>query len=434
MASYIKRQKKDGSCSYRIRVCVGRDKHGKQITKYYNYKPKATTPRAIEKEIQQAASAFEEKAKQEKYLNIRKLTFEEFTETWKQDWARRNLTERIYQDYTTILTNAIFPEFGEKKLSEIKPMHVQAFVNAQEERGLSPKTVRQRFGVLNSVMKYAFRMEIIEANPCTRCELPKVKVDTKLHFFTPEQARRFLNDALTMEYEVPYGRRTRTDSDGNQYVVTGYTVLRHFPYQMQVYYNLAVYGAFRRGELVALTWEDVDFEERTISINKSASKLKGKQIIKEPKTVAGNRVIAVPDRCVDMLCELRREQLELSMKLGSAWEGKRGKNFDKNFVFITDTGGMMNLDTPSHTFKRIVENYNNKCEREEDKLPIIRLHDLRHTSATLLLAEGVDIETVSHRLGHSKASITLDVYGHALPEVDRSAAQKLDEMINTDCG
>lgn len=198
---------------------------------------------------------------------------------------------------------------------------------------------------------------------------------------------------------------------------------------MQVFLTLAIYGAFRRGELIALTWEDIDFKEGTVRINKAASRIKGAQIIKEPKTTSGNRVVALPQSCMNMLLDLKKEEIEHSMKLGTAWEGKRGKAFDENYVFVTATGRMMSLDTPTQSFKKILNNYNESCEREEDKLPLIRLHDLRHTTATLLLASGVDIETVSHRLGHSKASITMDVYGHAIPEIDKTAAQMLGNML-----
>lgn len=89
----------------------------------------------------------------------------------------------------------------------------------------------------------------------------------------------------------------------------------------------------------------------------------------------------------------------------------------------------MHLSTPTHKFIEILDMYNNSCTREEDKLPRIHLHDLRHTSATLLLSENTDIETVSHRLGHSKASVTLDIYGHALPAKDQQAADVLEAMF-----
>ena len=93
-------------------------------------------------------------------------------------------------------------------------------------------------------------------------------------------------------------------------------------------------------------------------------------------------------------------------------------------------GSRMDIDTPSHKFKKAIEYYNSTCTNEEDKLPLIHLHDLRHTSATLLLANHVDIETVSHRLGHSKPSITLDVYGHWMEETDRTASDTLETLFN----
>ena len=93
-------------------------------------------------------------------------------------------------------------------------------------------------------------------------------------------------------------------------------------------------------------------------------------------------------------------------------------------------GSRMDIDTPSHKFKKAIEYYNSTCTNEEDKLPLIHLHDLRHTSATLLLANHVDIETVSHRLGHSKPSITLDEYGHWMEETDRTASDTPETLFN----
>lgn len=91
----------------------------------------------------------------------------------------------------------------------------------------------------------------------------------------------------------------------------------------------------------------------------------------------------------------------------------------------------MSVDTPTHKFREILDLYNSQVAKtESEKLPIIRIHDLRHTSATLLLANGTDIETVSKRLGHSKASITLDVYGHAMKEMDRKAADTLEQLFS----
>ena len=105
-------------------------------------------------------------------------------------------------------------------------------------------------------------------------------------------------------------------------------------------------------------------------------------------------------------------------------------SFDKNTIFIQmDCGLPMDLASPGHKFKEILTHYNDACKKEANKLPMIRLHDLRHTGATLLLGSGVDIETVSRRLGHSKASVPLDIYAHALPENDKKASDSLADML-----
>ena len=126
------------------------------------------------------------------------------------------------------------------------------------------------------------------------------------------------------------------------------------------------------------------------------------------------------------------------MHLGSKWQGKRGKDYDENFIFIqTASGKAMDLSTPTQKFPSLLKRYNAMIDKrikegtatEEDKLPIIRFHDLRHTSATLLIGNGTDIETIAHRLGHSRVSTTLDRYGHPLPENDVKAAQTLERIF-----
>ncbi len=420
--------KKRGT-TYLIRISLGRDAEGKRIYNSFTYKPKATRQSDIEKEVQRVALEREERLKAGRYLEGETMSFADFSEYWKRDWASRNLTQRVYEDYCGILNRDVLPVVGRLKLAEIKPLHIQNYINQLDEDGKAPKTIRHYYGVLNSVMKYAFRMEMIDSNPCTRCVLPKLKQDSSLHFFNQEQAKQFLNVALDMKYTVSYKDRCRTANDGTIYMVNGYNSSHAIPFQFKVFFTLALYGGFRRGELIALTWNDIDEEECVININKAASKTKGGQIIKEPKTPSAVRSVNVPSLCIEQLKEWKKEQRQLSLVLGTKWEGHRGKNFDKNHIFITNTGRMMDVDTPTHKFKEILELYNSCCEREEDKLPMIRLHDLRHTTATLLLASGVDIETVSHRLGHSKASITMDVYGHAIPEIDKTAAQMLGNML-----
>lgn len=108
--------------------------------------------------------------------------------------------------------------------------------------------------------------------------------------------------------------------------------------------------------------------------------------MKETKTVAGNREIMLPSQCFEVLKDWKLKQMGMSISMGKSWKGETGKDFDKNFIFIQiEDGSRMDVDTPTHKFKKAIQNYNATCTKEEDKLPLIHLHDLRHTSATFVI-------------------------------------------------
>ena len=426
MASITKRNN-----TYTIFVSLGRDSSGKQIVKTTTYRPTSTTEKKIEKEVQDFARDFEKRVKNGEYFSGEKMSFEEVAQRWDKDWASNpeNLTPSIREGYLEILQKRAYPHIGFMKISDIRPLHINVIYDEMKNEGKATATIKRTHCVINSVFKYAYRMELIKDNPCGRIELPKQRPNKDLHYFTLDEAKTFL-EALTKEYTHKYKGSVRVlSSTGESYKVNDYEARHSIATQFQSYFYLALYGGFRRGEIIALTWEDIDFENHTVSITKSVAKTKKGQIIKSTKTVAGERVIKLPRQCFEVLANWKKEEKELSLSLGSYWKGYRGKEFEKNPIFITDEGERMNLDTPYHKFKEVIALYNAQCEKEEDKLPNIRLHDLRHTSATLLLSENVDIETVSHRLGHSKASVTLDVYGHWLKETDEKASDTLENLF-----
>ena len=436
--------RKDGTIAYQITVSLGRDKAtNKQILKYATYIPKEKAPTKIEKEVNAFAADFEQKAKNGELVSGDKVTVNEFVKIWEKNWLPAK-TPSVRENYMDILRNHALPVIGHMKITTVRATHIDAIIQAAKDAGKAPATIRDRFTVINSVFKYAFKKGYIRENPCQRCdERPPVKMKTgkELRYFNEDQSRRFLRDALTMEYDIKYGQRGRkSKKTGKAYTVKEYTVKRSVPLQWRLFFTMAVYGSFRRGEMVALTWNDVDEKKHIISIDKAAAMTKTEKYIKDPKTEAGIREVYMPDEVFTLLGEWKKEQQAICMKLGTAWKGHRngmkedGKtpdSFDENNIFIqVDTGLQMHLSSPNHKFHEICDLYNATREKEEDKLPRIRLHDLRHTGATLLLGNHADIETVSHRLGHSKASVTLDIYGHFLPENDKEAADTLAAMFN----
>lgn len=445
MANIRLRPQQDGTISYQITVSLGRDKDThKQNWKTTTYTPKAQTPAKAEKEARAYAVTFEEKVKNGDLVSGEKMTVNEFVKVWEKNWLPAK-TKSVQEKYKDILRLRVLPVIGHMKITAVRAAHIDKIIKDQQETGnaRAPKTVRDTFTVINSVFRYALKKQYIRENPCLRCDdLPPVTMRTgkDLRFFNQDQARRFMREALVMEYEFQWGQRSRkAKTTGEAYTVKGYTHKHRVPLQWRVYFMMAIYGMFRRGEMCALTWNDVNEKKKTISIDKAAAMTREEQYIKGPKTEAGIREVSMPDEIFALLRDLKKEQTALCVKLGTAWKGHRNglkedgtpDTFDENNIFIQlDNGAPVHLSTPGHKFHEIINLYNATCTDEADKLPEIRLHDLRHTGATLLLGNNADIETVSHRLGHSKASVTLDIYGHALPENDKQAADTLAAMFN----
>ena len=420
--------------SYLITVSMGRDGLGKQLFERTTFYPTKKSPSAIEKEVRKFALDFEEKCKEGNRLSGDKITFKQYVAIWDRDWASNpeNITQRTREEYLRNIERGAYARIGDKKLSKIKADDIQAIITELREEEKAPTTIKKIFSSINSVMGYAYKMGLVHENVCKRCTLPKLtKKKKEVHHFELEQAKRFLEDALNRTYTHTYSGHTRTiKATGTAYQVGEYSESFKIHTQWKAYFNVAIYGGFRRGEMLALTWEDIDFQENTVSINKSLglSKKNG-QALKETKTLAGNREVELPEKVFAILRQWHKEERELSVLLGTKWEGYSGADFDKNPLFIQlDNGLVMSLSTPTHKFKEILSDYN-KMVSEEEQLPDIRLHDLRHTSATLLLSENVDIETVASRLGHANPSVTLNVYGHALKKKDKTASDTLARLF-----
>lgn len=417
--------------SYRIRVSCGLDVNGKQIFQSMTYTPthKEGT-RAYQKEIDDAARDFERKAKEGKFLSGERLTYKAIAERWQSDWAGKKLSDGG-ADYMKIIKRYAYPAFGNVPISKIKPLHVQALINDMSKRGLKAATVRRAVVAINSVFRYAYRMSIIYDNPCDRCELPSLRKESKaqkeLHFFTEDQARTFLEKALTMEYVDTIKGHSRTASTGTAYQVREYTEIHTVPNQFRALYALSIYAGLRRGEVAALTWRDIDLKKKTVSVNKAAALRKGGYIIKETKTQNGNRIIPLPKYCISLLKAWKLEQMQLRYSLGTAWEGP--EDFEDNNIFIQATGKMIDLDTIGKKFHSVLDRYNETVSDPDEKLPEIRLHDLRHTFVTILIAAGVDIEVISYLAGHSSPSVTWNIYGHPHPRNINRAAEVMENAI-----
>ena len=241
-----------------------------------------------------------------------------------------------------------------------------------------------------------------------------------MKFFTPEQVSRFLN-YIEQPYKVKVGGHQRIDDTGKPYIVGEYEVTHSIPEQIRLLFILAVYTGFRKGELLALQWSDLDAQKDTIRVSRSVTIVKGEPVCKAPKTKTSNRAVSVPHFLMERLWKHRRLQEETGEKLGSYWQ-------EEGWIFTQDNGKMMNYSTPYHALQDTIRRYNAGKE-PEDQLPYIPFHGLRHTSATLLIASQQDLKTVSRRLGHAQTSTTMNIYAHAIEENDQKAADALDTVL-----
>lgn len=438
--------KKNDNGTYKIVVSLGRNADKKQIRETITFTPTEKAPSKIKKEVERFAMEFEDRCKNGSLITGDKLTLDEFVKEWKEnDPTVLGWSAKVRQGNFNIIDKKILPKLGYMKLTKITTRHLQSFITelsqskverydtgSDEDKKLSPGTVKRIFSVVRSVFNYADDMELIGRNPCDKVKLPKSDHAMKdsIHVWTPEQAKRFLQ-FLDVERVVKYSSHTRTIKDKNiSYLVPEYTEIWDTPYQYKVYFNVAIYGGFRRGEMIGLQWKDIDFDNKTISISKSISSTKEGPIVKTPKTKAGKRKVKMPSHVMEILHEWKYQQKELSLALGSLWEGYRGKDFDSNWIFINTHSGMrMDLNTPYHKLKDLIIAYNTTAS-EEEVLPDIRLHDLRHTYATWLLENNVPASTTAYNLGHADIRTTYDFYVESTSVGEDKALSVLEQIAN----
>lgn len=403
--------------TYRIRVFNGTDINGKQLFVSTTFTP---DPDKTKKENKDALNLFalqyEQMVKSGKLLRGDKLRYKDFAQMWLDDYVKRH-----YKDTTITFTekylDSIVKGLGNLKMTEITPYHIQkyldgladkGYIKGKEHRSYSNGTLKRIYNIISSSLTQAVYWQIIDNNPCWRVKPPKVEIATdKSEFFDFEEAKRFL-EFLDEPYLTPHG--------ANSDCVDEKTV----PLQFKTIFYLALFCGFRRGEILALEWNDIDFDKGTITISRSLSSFdSGIAKISTPKSKKSVRSVYVPDCCLSMLHQIRSEQLQNRLLMGSDWRGQGN-------VFSRKDGYYLHKDSPYQRFKDVLKRYN---ESHEDKLPDIRFHGLRHTMATLMIAQGEDIGTISARLGHKDKSTTLNIYTHAIESRDKEASNNLAKAL-----
>ncbi len=421
---------KERNGSFQITVSCGYDIHGKHIRETATFTPDPElTPKKRQKAVEAFAAEFEQKVKNGLAMDGRKVTLKAFVDRWIKEYAPQNLEAGTLEKYKDELDDKILPALGHLKLTELRPHTLNAFFVGMTKDGArkdgkaggyAKGTIAKTRNVLSSVLRTATEWEIISSNPLEKVRYQAEDTADKIEFFTPEQAATFL-EYIEKPYTVKTKGHKRIDDTGKEYSVGGYESKKDLPEQIKVLFNLAIYGGLRKGELLALEWSDIDFKADTVSVNKAVAVVAGKQTTKVPKTKKSRRTVTIPHFLTLRLQTLKRERLKYRLSIGDYWQGAE-------WVFIQTNGKQMSYSTPYSAFQDTIARYNTG-RPEDQQLPAIPFHGLRHTSATLLIAGKQDVRTVSARLGHAQTSTTLNIYSHSFEELDRKAVNTLETVL-----
>ena len=465
MANITARTNKQGAIiSYRIRVSLGYDINGKQIVKMMTWAPgPEMTKKQIEKEVNRQAVLFEQKCQQGQCVddNIR---FAELSEMWLADYAENNLKKTTLVSYKKML-KVVLPAIGHIRIGKLQPHNLNTFYNMlleqkigcnvtchsdedftkyinvhngkkhkksrisqnglAEESGvsiatihkllkgdiisvecakkicttlgleykkvfketdrntISPSTVKRYHALISSICSFAVLQNIIPINPCTRVKPPKV-TKHEADYLDEEETTKLLN------------------------------VLQTAPQPFRTAIQVLLFTGIRRGEMCGLEWEDIDFDHNVVRIKRNVLYTEVTGVYEDtPKTASSVRAIKISEHVIWLINDYKEWQKEQQDKCSNQWN-------DSKRIFTNDLGIPIHPASVSRWFSRF---------NRQNGLRHIPLHSLRHTSASILVMNGVPLNAVSKRLGHACATTTSNIYAHVFRMADEMAAEALDDVI-----
>ena len=443
---------------YRITVYDGYNLEGKQIKRRKTWEPSATmTDYQIKKELERQCVLFEQECKHGQIVNG-SIKFEEFAEKWFREYAQINLRPTTLEGYIS-LTERTYRAIGHIRLDRLRPNDLTKFyislsgvepnrkcsykintdfkillhnkkltyaklaelsnlgirtiksvahgdivsnstahkiaktLNMKVDElfcevnkvncKLAPKTVKHYHTFITSILERAVKWGYIYENPCKKIDPPKVN-RKQIKCFSTEQAKTFLKglENECLKYKV-------------------------------IFYILLFTGV-RRGELLGLEWQDIDFEKNTITINRTSLYTASKgNFTDTTKNEYSLRTIYVSDELINLLKLYYNEQMKEKEMLGDLW-------VDSNRICIQWNGTPMSTNTPYEILQKLLKKYD---------LPKVSIHSLRHTNATIMIESGTDLKTTSARLGHSQVSTTMNIYVHQIKSSNEHAAENISKAL-----
>lgn len=390
MANIVQR----GENSYQFTVSLGKDARGKypRVTKTHIVENKFT-PKQLKEYLDSEYLKFKNEVLSGNYIQPQKMIFSDFAEEWEKKYAS-TLGKTTFGNHRRKLRDHILPVIGHVEMSKINEMILLDLLSNLKrkdgkEGNLSFHSKQDIYRTLQSIFKYATKWKIIKNNPMDGIGKPKA-TDTEEE-----------NGDLKVY-------------DENEIVQLMQLLQSEQPI-WKLFFTLALVAGLRRGELLGLEWKNVDMVNNQIEIKQAIVLTENGPHIKKTKSRTSKRIVTLPVSMIEELKTYRKKWVKDKLKFADKWEEE-----EYEWVFCNEKGQHLHPSSPTNKWSKFLK---------VNEFKYIRLHDLRHTSASLLIAQGVHAKIISERLGHSDISITMNTYGHAFKSADRAAADKLEILF-----
>ncbi|KYG89159.1 hypothetical protein A0U40_12510 [[Bacillus] sp. KCTC 13219] len=350
------------------------------------------SPKKLEEYLNHEYSKFKNEVLSGNYVKPTNLLVRDFVKKWDIDFAA-TLSGTTYGNHQRKVDLHILPAIGHRAMKDVTSFDLMDLIRDMKRQDgknkpLSYHSKQDVYRTLSSIFKYAVKWGVLEKNPMAGVDMPRP------------------NDTDDMKEQQVY-------EEGE--IAQLMQLLQKEPAMWRMMFTLALAAGLRKGELLGLEWSAVDFDKAQIYIHQTIVLTKQGPLIKGPKTKKSKRYVTLPESVMNELKTYRKHWAKDKLRRGDVWIEQ-----EREWLFHSFNGTHLYPTSPSKRWREFILG---------NEFKYIRLHDLRHTSASLLIAQGVHAKIISERLGHADISVTMNTYGHAFKSADRSAADKLDSFF-----
>ena len=373
--------------TYEFNVSAGYDGNGKHIRKYSTFTaPEGVSQSKADKLAIEAFAEFSRNAQGNKAYG-ENMRFHKLCEIYFREYAPNRLKEVTADHYCSVVRNHLAPVFGNRKLKDITTSDISAFLTGLKYK---PLTVNKIKIVFHSILKYAVSQKYIGNNPC-------------------------IGAVWKESTERDYGKIENVLSLQQCQILMG--ILEEYNI-FNTIVKLLLFTGMRSGECLGLRWSSIDFERKTIFVDKTLSYANNEWFLSSPKTSRSTRTISIDDCAIEILKKHRFEQEKQKEICGNAWQ-------HPELVFTSCTGHWYDRSLLNTQFRRFIAKHREVLNLDHN----LTIHGLRHSNAALLLYAGEDIENISAHLGHASSDITSRVYAHMYAEVKVRIAKTVSQSL-----